>query len=82
MGWTIGGLGLESWQGQEFSFLILSRLALGSTQPPMQWVPWDLSQKVKRWGHEAEHSPPTSEEDKKTSIYTYTLLRLHGVVLS
>jgi hypothetical protein len=29
--------------------------ALGSTQPPIQWVPG-----VKRPGREADHSPPTS----------------------
>jgi hypothetical protein len=29
-------LGIESWWGQDF--LRLSRLALGPTQPPVQWV--------------------------------------------
>jgi hypothetical protein len=42
-----------------------SRLALGSTQPPIQWVPGTLSPGVKRQGREADQSPPTSAEVKK-----------------
>jgi hypothetical protein len=49
-----------------------SRLALRSTQPPVQWVPGALSPGVKRPGREADHSPPTSAEVKKTWIYTST----------
>jgi hypothetical protein len=41
-------------------FSTLSRPALGSTQPPIQWVPG-----VKRPGREADHSPPTGAEVKK-----------------
>jgi hypothetical protein len=37
-----------------------SRLALGSTQPPIQWV-----HGVKRPGREADNSPPTGAEVKK-----------------
>jgi hypothetical protein len=50
----------------------LSRPALGPTQPPIQWVPAVFSPGTKRPGREAEHSPPTTAEDKKTWIYTYT----------
>jgi hypothetical protein len=39
-----------------------SRPALGSTQPPMEWVTEALSPKVKRPGHEANHLPPASAE--------------------
>jgi hypothetical protein len=46
-------------------FSTSSRRALGPTQPPSQWVP-----RVKRPGHEADHSPPTNAEVKKTWIYT------------
>jgi hypothetical protein len=39
--------------------------ALGSTQPPIQWVSGALSPGVKRPGPEVEHSPPNSAEVKK-----------------
>ena len=32
----LDGPGIESWKGEIFC---LSRLALGPTQPPVQWVP-------------------------------------------
>ena len=33
-------LGFEPWQGQEIVFLcIMVSLALGPTQPPVQWMP-------------------------------------------
>jgi hypothetical protein len=51
----------------------MSKPALGPTKPPTQWVP-GLSQGVKRPGHEADHSPPTSAEVKKMWIYTSTPL--------
>jgi hypothetical protein len=35
---------------------------------------------VKRLEHEADHSPPASAEVK--NIWTYTSIRLHGVVLN
>jgi hypothetical protein len=48
-----------------FLFTTASRLALGLTQPPIQWVPVALSLGVKRSGHEAGHSPPFSAEVKE-----------------
>jgi hypothetical protein len=45
------------------------RPALGSTQPPIKWVPG-----VKRQGREADHSPPTTAEVKKMWIYASTPL--------
>jgi hypothetical protein len=53
-------------------FSMSSRLVLGPTQPPIQWVPGALSLGVKWPGHEADHSPPISVKVKKTLIYTYT----------
>jgi hypothetical protein len=49
-----------------------SRPALGSTQPPIQWVPGVFSSGVKRPGCEADHSLPASAEVKKMWIYTST----------
>jgi hypothetical protein len=43
-----------------------SRPALGPTQPSLQWVPEALSPGVKRPGHEADNSPPTSAKVNKT----------------
>jgi hypothetical protein len=59
-----------------------SSLALGSTQPLIQWVPGALSPGVKQPGREADHSPPASAAVKKMWIYTTTPIRLHGVVLN
>jgi hypothetical protein len=53
--------------GKNFLFSTLSRLALGSTQPHIQWV---LG--VKRPGREADHSPPASTKVKKIYVYTST----------
>jgi hypothetical protein len=49
-----------------------SRPVLGPTQPPVQWVPGALSPGKKLPGREADHSPPTSADVKKTWIYTST----------
>jgi hypothetical protein len=67
------GVGVElPGGGKNFHFSTSSRPALGSTQPPIQWVPGPLSPGVKRPGREADHSPPTSAEVKKMWIYTST----------
>jgi hypothetical protein len=42
-----------------------TRTALGTTQPPTQWLTGDLSLEVKRPGREADHSPPSSAEVKE-----------------
>jgi hypothetical protein len=54
------------------TFSMSFRLGLGPTQPPIQWVPGTLFLGVKRPGHEADHSPPTTAEVKKIRIYTST----------
>jgi hypothetical protein len=67
----IGALGFDSRRGQGiFLFTITSRTALGTTQPPIHWVPEAISQGVKRPGHEADHSPPSSDEVKNAWSYT------------
>jgi hypothetical protein len=72
-GWTIGVLGFDSrWGLGIFLFTTVSRRALGTTQPPIQWVQGVLSLGVKRPGREAGHSPPSSAEVKNTWSYTST----------
>jgi hypothetical protein len=56
---------------KNFLFSTSSRLTLGSTQPPIQWIPGSLYPGVKRQGREADHSP-TIAEVKIIWIYTST----------
>jgi hypothetical protein len=64
-------------------FPTASRLALGFTQPTIQWIPGALTSWVKRPGREADHSPASSDEVKYAWSYTSTaLIRFHGVVLN
>jgi hypothetical protein len=55
---------------KNFVFSTSSRLVLGLTQPPIKWATGALSLGVKQLGREADHSPPTNAEVKKTWIYT------------
>jgi hypothetical protein len=73
------GYGLDNqWVGVRHSggknclFSESSRLALGSTQPPIQRVLEALSLGVKWQEREADRSPPASAEVKKMWIYTST----------
>jgi hypothetical protein len=62
----IGVLGFDLWWGLGiFLFTTASRMALGPTQPPIQWAPGALSLWVKRPGSEADHSFPSSAEVKE-----------------
>jgi hypothetical protein len=62
----IGVLGFDSRRGLGiFLYTTTSRTALRPTQPPIQWVPGALSLGVKRPGHEADHSPPSSADVKE-----------------
>jgi hypothetical protein len=67
------GIATKLWAGQQkswgltpgrgkrfFLFSVTSRLALGPTQPPVQWVLEAVSPRVKQQGHEADHSSPSS----------------------
>lgn len=56
---------------QTFSSLHLSRLALGCTQPLVQWVP-GLHPWVKQPGHGIDHLPPSSNEVKNEKSYCPT----------
>jgi hypothetical protein len=79
----VGRSGFDSRRGAgNFPFDTVSRPALGPTQPPVQWVPEDLSPWVKWPGREADHSPPSTAEVKEcTELYLHSPI-LHGAVLS
>jgi len=66
-------LDFDYWQGLGiFLFTIVSRPALGPTQPPMQWVSWALSLGIKRPELGADHSPPFSTESRNSWSCTFT----------
>jgi len=70
-GWAIGVLGFDSGRGLGiFRFTTASRPAVFPIQPPNQWVPGTVSLGVKRPGHEADHSLPSSAEVKIAWSYT------------
>jgi len=51
----------KSQQKQDiFLFSIMSRLALGPNQPPIQWLRGVLSPVVQHLRHKADNSPPSS----------------------
>jgi hypothetical protein len=61
-------------------FLTVSRTALGTIQPLIQWVPGAISLAVKRPGR--KHSRPSSAEITEwVELYLHSPIRLHGVVL-
>jgi hypothetical protein len=84
LGYELDVRGFESRQRLGiFLYITASRLSLGPTQPPVQWVTGTLPLEVKRPGREADHSPPSSAEVKNAWSYTSTpTICLHGVVLS
>jgi hypothetical protein len=57
---------------ESFLFVTASRPVLGSTHPPILWVPGALTSGVKRPGREADHSPPSSAKVKNAWSYTST----------
>jgi hypothetical protein len=49
-------------------------MALGPTQPPIQWVSGILSLGIKRLGREADHSPPSTAKVKEwVELYLHSL---------
>jgi hypothetical protein len=60
-----------------FLFTTESRTSLGSTQPPIQWVPGALSVGIKCLGREADHLHPSSGAQLSTGTtltFTFYLL--------
>jgi hypothetical protein len=68
-GWKTEGSQFEPRQGNKFALLHVIQTGFGLTQAPIQWVPEALSPELNRQGREADHSPPTSAEIKKTWVY-------------
>jgi hypothetical protein len=66
------GWSLSPGGGKNFHYSMSSKPALGSNQPPIQWVSGILSSGVKQQGCEADRSRPTSDGIKKTWVYTST----------
>jgi hypothetical protein len=66
------GRGSSAGRVKNFLFSRSSRPALGSTQPPIQWVSRALSPGVKRPMREFDHSPPARVEVKIFRIYIST----------
>jgi hypothetical protein len=65
-----------------FLFTTASRMALGPTQPPIQWVPGALSLGLKRLGVKLTTHLHLVPRSKNEWSYTSTPpVRLHGVVL-
>jgi hypothetical protein len=69
-GWTTEESSSNSGRAKNFLFSMSSRPALGSTLPPIQWVPGALSLGVRQPECEADHSPLASAKVKKQWIYT------------
>jgi hypothetical protein len=66
-GLRAGRPGFDSRQLQgTFLSSIVFKLALGTTQPPDQWIMGALSAGLKRQGREANHSPPSNAEVKNS----------------
>jgi len=61
--YELDGTGIEPRCGRDFPHP--SRTALGSTQPPIQWVP-GLSLGVKQPGRGVDHPPSSSADGKET----------------
>jgi hypothetical protein len=62
-----------SWtRVNNFDFSISSSPAKGSTQFPIQWIPWAISLGLKWKGLETDYSPPTNAEVKEMRLYTFT----------
>jgi hypothetical protein len=73
--WRPRGWSSNPGRGKIFLPSTSSRLVLGPTQPPIQWVPGALSQGVKWPGREADHSPPTSPTPHTSSPHSAQLVK-------
>jgi hypothetical protein len=72
-GWTTDGSGFLSQKGEESSLLLAVQTGAWVHLALLSNVPGALFPAVKRPGNEADNSPPTNAEVKKTSM---SLLRV------
>jgi hypothetical protein len=71
MGWTTEKSCFDYRQTKEILIVLKRfRMALGPTQPSIQWVPGSLASGVKQKGCEFNHSPPSGAEVKNELSYT------------
>jgi hypothetical protein len=76
MGWMMGVLGIDSqWGLGIFLFTTVSRMALGPTQLPIQWVLGALSLRVKQQGCEAV--PPLPQYAARVRAFKYQYHNQH-----
>jgi hypothetical protein len=79
MGWTTGVR--FPTRGGDFSVLTEFRLAVGPTQPPIQWGPGCPSPGVEWPGRESDHSPPPSANVKNGGAIPPLPIRLIDLAL-
>jgi hypothetical protein len=68
--WTIGVQFSAGATTGYFLFYLASRPALGTTQPPIQWVTGAFTLGIKQSGLEVDYSPPPSAKVKNVWSYT------------
>jgi hypothetical protein len=67
-------------QARIFPLASVSRPALRSTQPPIQWVTGGPFLRGRaRLGCDTDHSPPSSAKVKNEELYSSPLKHLHGM---
>jgi hypothetical protein len=70
--YRLDGPGIESRWGRDFPHL--SRPAMGSTQPTIQWAPGHFPGGIKRPGPGTDHPPlPSAEVKERVELYVYSM---------
>jgi hypothetical protein len=69
---TTTGMVFNSQQWQILLFSTASRLALGPTLSPIQWVRVALSPGMEQLGNETDHSPPISADVFKGRYFSFS----------